>query len=188
MASLIAMCRETFIQFGVLVEISSDSGPEYASGEFRDFLDRWGVRHRMSATYFAQSNDRAKVLVKAVKRAMKDNVGEDGWLDNDKFVRTLLQLRNTPDRDTSKSPAELLLGWPLKDALPSPYGRKDQLCTKKGALGERWHIWDKQETALHHRLVQQVEKLDDGAHDLLPCLGSRTRRVPTRRGGTRLGL
>ena len=162
------MCRDTFIAFGVPVEISSDGGPEYKSQSFNDFLGRWGVRHRTSTAYFAQSNGRAEVAVKAAKRALRDNVGEDGSLDNDKFARAMLQLRNTPDRDTKLSPAELLLGRRLRDALPHPFGRHDVLTAPDSVMDKRWHIWNEQENALRHRLGIMVEKKEAEAHDLLP--------------------
>ena len=167
-AGLIAMCRDTFIAFGVPVEISSDGGPEYKSQSFNDFLGRWGVRHRTSTAYFAQSNGRAEVAVKAAKRALRDNVGEDGSLDNDKYARAMLQLRNTPDRDTKLSPAELLLGRRLRDALPQPFGRHDVLTAPDSVMDKRWHIWNEQENALRHRLGIMVEKKEAKAHDLLP--------------------
>ena len=63
------------------------------------------------------------MAVKSVKRALRDNTGKDGRLDGDKFARSILLLRNTPDRDTGKSPAEMLLGRKLRDALPHPYAR-----------------------------------------------------------------
>ena len=58
--------RMVFSTFGVPEEISSDGGPEFAAQEFKDFLARWGVHHRMSSAYFAQSNGRAEVAVKTM--------------------------------------------------------------------------------------------------------------------------
>ena len=59
--------KETFMAFGVSVEVANDGGPEYASDEFGKFLERWGVRLRMSSAYHASSNGRAEVAVKATK-------------------------------------------------------------------------------------------------------------------------
>ena len=115
---LVATCRETFVAFGVPEELSSDGGPEYTSKEFGDFLQRWGVRQRTSSAYHASSNGRAVVAVKSAKRALRDNTGDDGKLDGDAFMRALLVLRNTPDRETGMSPAQLLLGRPLRGVMP----------------------------------------------------------------------
>ena len=63
--------RRVFSTFGVPEEISTDGGPEFAAQEFKDFLVRWGVHHRMSSAYFAQSNGRAEVAVKTMKRLVE---------------------------------------------------------------------------------------------------------------------
>ena len=83
------------------------------------------MRLRMSSAYHAQSNGRAEVAVKTVKRALRDNVGDDGKLDRDTFARALLLLRNTPDRDTGVSPAELLFGRRLQKQAPPSFARLD---------------------------------------------------------------
>ena len=102
-AGLINMCREMFICFRIPVELASDGGQEYASGAFRDFLQRWGVCYQILAAYYTQSNGRAEVAVKAAKWAMRDNTGVYGEMDSDKFARALLQLRNTPTALTGKA-------------------------------------------------------------------------------------
>ena len=53
---LIVALRLLFATFGVPEELSSDGSPEFASGETELFLKKWGVRHRVSSAYFAQSN------------------------------------------------------------------------------------------------------------------------------------
>ena len=55
--------RRLFSTFGVPTEISSDGGPEYEAHEFKNFLKRWGVKHRESSAYLPTSNGRAEVGV-----------------------------------------------------------------------------------------------------------------------------
>ena len=45
------------------------------------------------------------------------NVSPNSDLDNDSFLRALLQLRNTPDPQCNLSPAEIVFGHPLRDAF-----------------------------------------------------------------------
>ena len=47
--------RRLFSTVGVSAEISSDGGPEYEAKVFKDFLERWGVRHRESSAYLPTS-------------------------------------------------------------------------------------------------------------------------------------
>jgi len=82
----------------------------------RSFLEH-GVHHWVTSTYFPQSNSHAEVAVKTAKRLLKANISRNGDLDNDSFLRALLQLRNTPDPDGELSPAELGFDRPLRDAF-----------------------------------------------------------------------
>ena len=110
---LIAALRILFSTFGIPEEISSDGGPEFTASTTADFLKRWGVAHRKSSAYFPQSNGRAEVAVKKVKRILMENVGSNGSLDNDSFLRAILQVCNTPDPDCNISPAEIVFGRPI---------------------------------------------------------------------------
>ena len=96
-----------------------------------------GVDHRLSSAYFPQSNGRAELAVKRTKRLLHGNVGSFGSLYTDNLVRTLLQLRNTPDRDCKLSPAEILFGHPLNDTLPV----LDKTCCifENEQIHDHWH-------------------------------------------------
>ena len=97
----------------------SDGGPEFSAARTSEFLKRWGVTHTLSSAYFPQSNGRAEVAVRITKRLLEDHVGPDGSLDSDGLVVALLQLRNTPDRESNLSAAEVLFGRQLSDAMPT---------------------------------------------------------------------
>ena len=114
---LITALRSLFATFGVPVELSSDGGPEFSANETELFLKKWGVGHRISSAYFPQSNGRAEVSVKKCKRLLMENIDPNGSLDNDRFLRALLQMRNTPDSDCKISPAEIIFDKPLRDAF-----------------------------------------------------------------------
>ena len=96
---LISCFRRLFATFGVPEEISSDGGPEFTAKDTKDSLNKWGVHHGISSSYFPQSNGRAEVAVKSTKRLLRSNIDASETLNSDKFLRTLLQLRNTPDPD-----------------------------------------------------------------------------------------
>ena len=98
--------------------MSSDFGPQFKSSKLAQFLQRYGVHHRQSSSYFAHSNCRAEVAVKTAKRMIKDNIGQDGKI-TDKFVRAILQYRNTPLPDTRLSPAQIVFGRQMRDLLPA---------------------------------------------------------------------
>ena len=116
-SGLVRHLRTFFATFGVPEELSSDGGPEFTAGCTKDFLSHWGVRHRVSSAHFPQSNGRAEVAVKTAKRLLMSNTGPTGNLNHDGFLRAMLQLRNTPNPDCNVSPAQIVFGRPLRDAL-----------------------------------------------------------------------
>ena len=121
--TVINVLREFFSRWGVPEEVSLDGAPNYTSSEITEWLKSWGVSCRISSAYYPQSNGRAEVAVKSVKRLLRGNTGPRGSLCTDKVAKALMQFRNTPMRNGDKSPAELALGRPIRDTLPLPKSR-----------------------------------------------------------------
>ena len=115
---LISVLRRIFVTFGISEELSSDGGSEYKAIATQTFLKNWGVNHRLSSVAFANSNSRAEIAVKTVKRLIMDNTGHGGTLDIEKFQHAMLQYRNTSDRDTGLSPAMCVFGRSMRDFIP----------------------------------------------------------------------
>ena len=167
---LVACLRKWFEAFGVPEQISSDGGTEFTSEYTQAFFSKWGVEHRISSAYHPQSNGRAEVAVKTVKRLMHNNTNTaSGSLDTDRFLRAMLQLRNTPDPDCGISPAEIVFGRPLRDNLSFVS------YSKRSAYSQRWQdAWSMKEEALRARFVKTTERLNQHARDLPPLVpGSR---------------
>ena len=145
--------RQFVATYGIPEELASDGGPTYASYVTQKFLADYGVKHRLSSVAFAQSNKRAELGVKSMKRLIRENTNGDGSRTNDKFLQALMTYRNTPDRDTQLSPAQVIFGRNLRDFLPSPQTRyKPQ---------PQWiMLREDREKALAKRAVSNMEKLD----------------------------
>ena len=159
--------RRLMITFGVPVEIASDGGPEFISGETKSFFKRWGIRHRLSSVALPSSNGRAELAVKSAKRLLEDNIGPDGELNNDNMVRALLTLRNTPDPGCKLSPAQIVLGRQLRDSMP--YLNKDVMVYNNSQIQPHWReAWKLKEEALRTRYVKTVENLSEHARSLAP--------------------
>jgi hypothetical protein len=158
--------RSLFATFGVPDELSSDGGPEFTAGLTKDFLESWGVRHRISSAYHPQSNGRAEVAVKSAKRLLRSNVGPNGSLDNDKLLRALLQMRNTPDPDCNLSPAQIIFGRPIRDSL-SFVNRLEKYTNPH--IRPIWReAWTAKESALRTRFTRTSETLNEHAKPLMP--------------------
>ena len=134
---LIDCLRKKFVTFGIPDEKASDGGPEFIATNTREFLNTWGVHHRLSSVAFPHSNCRAEVGVKTVKCMIMDNTGQNGELDTDAFQRAILQYRNTPDRDTKLSPAMCVFGRLVKDFIPNLPGHYKPHDTWKETFKQR---------------------------------------------------
>lgn len=165
-SGLVANLRNFFRIFGVPEELSSDGGPQFKATITEEFLSRWGIRHRVSSAYFPQSNGRAEVAVKTAKRLLIDNIGSSGSLDTDRFLRAILQLRNTPDPDCHVSPAEIVFGRPLRDAFAF-VSRTEKF--QNPNVHPMWRdAWKSKETALRTRFTRTMESLNLRARSLAP--------------------
>ena len=160
---LIKSYRELFSMFGVPEEISSDGRPEFKSNALAKFLETWDIRHRKASAYNPQSNARAEVSVKAMKCLLRDNTDKGGKLNTDEIMRGMLQLRNTPERNSGLSPAQVLLGCDLKDGLTlrPPFLPRTSLIWKDSPVQEGWkELWEAKEHSLRVRLGKQLDKLE----------------------------
>ena len=163
---LISCLRSFFSTFGVPEELASDGGPEFKADATAEFLHRWGVKHRLSSAYHPQSNGRAEVAVKSAKRLLRCNVGPTGSLDNDRLLRALLQLRNTPDPDCNVSPAQIIFGRPIRDAF-SFVNHLEKFSNP--AVRPVWReSWSSKETALRTRFTRSSESLNEHVKSLPP--------------------
>ena len=154
--------RQYFATYGIPEELATDGGLTYTSYEIQKFLADYGIKHRLSSVAFAQSNKRAELGVKSMKRLIKENTNRDGSLTNDKFLRAIMTYRNTPDRDTGKSPAQVIFGRNLRDFLPSPQ-------TRYKPQPEWIMVREDRERALAKRAISNMEKLDKNCR-VLPKL------------------
>ena len=97
-----------FMTYGVPEEIAYDGGPPFNSSEFVTFREIWNIRKRLSSAYYPQSNGRAELAVKSMKRALTGHINPtSGKLNTDAAARAIMTYRNTPN-ETGMSPAQLL--------------------------------------------------------------------------------
>ena len=158
---LISICRTLFHTYGSPEELSSDGGSIFMSHAFQNFLETWGVRHRLSSVAYPQSNGRAELAVKSAKRIIYGNTDASGSLDTDKAAQAVLQYRNTPIQGIGLSPAQLLLHRHLRDFVPAqPCLYRPHPEWLKASL--------RRETLLAKRNAKLIEDYDRTAHTLPP--------------------
>ena len=95
--------------------VRSDNGPPFASEQFETFLEYLGIQHKKGVPYWPQSNGEVErcneTLLKIARTAQLK--GRDWRNAVQEF-----QYRVTPHTVTGISPAELFMGWKLRDKLP----------------------------------------------------------------------
>ena len=116
---LISNLRSVFMTYGTPELFFSDGGPPFTSNALTSFFSTWQVKFETSSARYPQSNGRAELGVKTVKRLLEENTASDGSLDSDKACQALLQYRNTPLPDLGLSPAQILFHRRLRDCIPS---------------------------------------------------------------------
>ena len=158
---LLAVLRNHFATFGIPEESSSDGGPQFESQAFRTFLRTWGIHFRLSSVGYAQSNGRAEVGVKTMKRLIHNNISPDGSLNNDKILTALLEYRNTPLPDTKLSPAQILFHRQLRDGIPTH--REQYRLHKKWiiAADERERLFAKKNRAIEQYYNKHTRSLSE---------------------------
>ena len=163
--NLVDIFSKLFQDVGVAESLTTDGGSTYLSNQFQTFLKNYKVHHRVSSVAYPHGNTRSEVAVKSAKRLMRSNMNDRGDLNTVAITRALLEYRNTPDRDTGLSPAELLYGRQLKDFLPSkPHKNK---IPKQENFREEWrNIADWREKALARRSLKVMDKLSKNTKDL----------------------
>lgn len=117
-SATLTILKGIFARFGIPETLVSDNGRQLVSDQFERYCDNNGILHLKTPPFHPQSNGLAERFVDTFKRALnKIKAGGEGLADAiDTF---LLCYRSTPCRSApqGKSPAELLLGRPIRTSL-----------------------------------------------------------------------
>ena len=68
--NVIRKLKMNFARYGIPMTLVSDNGPQFASQEFRKFVDCWGIEHVLTSPYHPRSNGKAESAVKTAKTFM----------------------------------------------------------------------------------------------------------------------
>ena len=111
-SATIRVLRSLFATYGLLRQVVSDNGPQFASEEFRLFLGSNRVKHIKSSPYHPSTNGAAERFIRTLKRALKG--GDDLHMDLTTF---LMSYRISPHATTSTPPCELFLKRTIRTRL-----------------------------------------------------------------------
>ncbi|XP_064483004.1 uncharacterized protein K02A2.6-like [Ornithodoros turicata] len=112
-ADLIHVLSEIYARFGTPSEVVSDNGPPFDSRQFTDFNKQWDILHVTSSPHYPRANGQVERAVQTIKASLKKALEEGKDLNI-----VLLDYRTTPVSG-SLTPAELLMGRPLRTMIPA---------------------------------------------------------------------
>lgn len=108
---------EIFATYGVPVTVVSDNGTNFASKEFKSFLQTVGVKfHKFVAPYHPSSNGQAERSVQTVKNALRAMQTSSNNLQQNLNI-FLKQYRKAPHSTTGQPPSQLFLGRIIRTHL-----------------------------------------------------------------------
>ena len=107
--------RTMFATHGLPETLVSDNGAVFTSEEFREFVQKNGIKHIRIAPYHPASNGQAERAVQVLKEGIKKCSSADKL--ETQVARILFSYRTTPHTTTGVMPAELLMGRQLRSHL-----------------------------------------------------------------------
>ncbi|XP_055633619.1 uncharacterized protein K02A2.6-like [Toxorhynchites rutilus septentrionalis] len=113
-ASTISIMDELFSRYGVPITVVSDNGPQFTAAEFKEFLQKSGVKfHKLTAPYHPATNGQAERYVQTTKDALKamGTTASTLHINLNKFLQLY---RLAPHATTGESPSKLFLGRSIR--------------------------------------------------------------------------
>ncbi|KFD49273.1 hypothetical protein M513_09825 [Trichuris suis] len=107
---------EIFSREGYPSEIVTDNGKQFASYEFKRFLEEHAIRHSKTSLYYPQANGEVERFNRTIKNALQAaQIGQHSKLRTVK--QFLMNYRATPHCVTGATPSLLLHGRTLRTKL-----------------------------------------------------------------------
>ena len=117
---IIRWLKHMFARFGLPEEIVTDNGPQFTSYQFIQFLKNSDIKHTRTVPY----NPSANGMVERLNRSLKESV-QAITISGEKWEEAVLialhTYRTTQHRATEKTPAEMMLGRPLRTLLSAAH-------------------------------------------------------------------
>lgn len=130
-SATIELLDSLFARYGYPITLVSDNGTNFTSQDFKEFLDRCGIVHILTAPYHPSSNGQAERFVQTFKQNLRKvlpNSPTRSQVDAE-LNKFLLSYRRAPHVGTGESPARLFLNRNIRsgiDLLKASTSKKNQ--------------------------------------------------------------
>ncbi|XP_033212172.1 uncharacterized protein K02A2.6-like [Belonocnema kinseyi] len=110
---LVQVFEMLFARHGLCEHLVSDNGRQLANAEFREYLQKNGVKHSFSPPYHPATNGAAENFVGTFKNKVT-KIMKGGKKVDTAVYQFLFDYRSAPHSTTEKSPAQLLYGREIR--------------------------------------------------------------------------
>ena len=109
-AVLTFLFEEIFVRFGLPRELVTDGGPPFNSHGFKDTLQKYHIKHKMTTPYHPQANGQVESTNKVIEAILTKTIKENrrDWFQ--RLPEALWAYRTTWRNTTGFSPYELVFG------------------------------------------------------------------------------
>lgn len=149
--TVVKATQKHFSTHGIPEQFISDNGPQYVSGEFAQFANRWDFEHVTTSPYNSKANGKAEATVKKAKNLLRK-----AEHSNENFHLALLEQRNVPSETTGSSPVQRLMNRRTRTTLPM----------SASLLQPRSIDTCKERMKMKQRQLKQAHYYNRTAHDL----------------------
>ena len=155
-AVLTFLFEEIFVRFGLPRELVTDGGPPFNSHGFKNTLQKYHIKHKMTTPYHPQANGQVESTNKVIEAILTKTIKENrrDWFQ--RLPEALWVYRTTWRNTTGFSPYELVFG---KNAI---FPVEFEIKTLRTALAVNLDLTDAQTARL-----QQLQELDEKRLDAI---------------------
>jgi hypothetical protein len=97
-----------FSHFSLPIEVISDNGPSFIYAKFTKFLNKFGVKHFTSSTYYPQGNGKAESINKNMVKILKKIVNDKPFQWHTFLIYALWEDQTTTKTSTGHTPFQFL--------------------------------------------------------------------------------
>ena len=174
--SIISRLRRIFATHGLPRVIVSDNGPQFVSGEFRDYLRANDVEHRRITPYHPQANAAVERFNATVMTALR-RAHHEGRNWRDALHTFLMTYRSTSHPATNASPSLLMFGREVRTKLPSASEPRSSEAFEKAR--QKYAAYKRQMTLRANRHARKSEN-DIRPGDAVIITRGRSNKLDTR--------